>query len=142
MCLNCNSSSNYCRTISISSPKGDKCLTILGEYDRNDLLINNKIYILGFNPNQNHVFLKHPDSNYLALKYFEIEGIDVIWDLDKIKIFGKTEGSENKLLSNSNVLFLGNLPEFKFKEFHNDTLIHSTYFFEFLYTNKYKSCNK
>jgi hypothetical protein len=77
--IGCNEhNSDYVALYSISSPDGNKCLSFVGEYDKEDILKNKRFYVLGYNPK---TISKVPDTNYLCLKFYgEMDGLSIKWD--------------------------------------------------------------
>jgi hypothetical protein len=126
--------SDYFALYTISSPKGDKCLSFVGEYDKWSNLKNKRFYLLGFNPINVKTF---PTTNYAILSFYsnDLSFITVRWDLDTIIIrdckiitdslspsciidlkYKRTEKEDREIKSNFNKLWF----EYQLKGIHRE----------------------
>jgi hypothetical protein len=127
----CNKS-DYFKAYAVSSPKRDKCLTFVGEYNSDDIIKNNQFYLLGYNPQGVN---RQPDSNYLLIQFFDdLDGISVVWDSLTILV------SKDKVIQNNltgyKVVYYEDLVDSQMKDLETET-----YWFQGVHRDKYDACD-
>ncbi len=137
--ISCNEhDSDYVALYSVASPDSSKCLSFVGEYNKEGTIKNKRFYLLGYNP---QTINKIPDTNYLCLNFYgEMDGISVKWDSLNILV-NKEDVIENKLSDKSKLLYFSELSIEQEKQTRLYPRVWHIYSFKDIHQEKYKSCN-
>lgn len=136
MCLLLSSCSHYNKfqVRTLSSPDHKHCLSFIAEFDNNNNVIGNRIYMYG---NYIEFIDSLPTDNYLLIPFISSEvGISVKWG-DIIEINGMKCINH---LSSPNIKFHDTINEHLRSEFEKKLWV--TYDFYDLIKGKYPSCSR